>query len=148
MIRMTLACLFFPVFAFAGDLSVESPMIPLAPPNAKVHVAYMTITNEGDTPKALIGVSAEGYAMAHIHKTEVTNDVVSMSAVDLIEIAPGQSVAFEAGGLHLMLMKPGAPLSEGDTVGLTLQFADGSTERVEAMVMKFKHGDGAHGHGS
>lgn len=153
MIRSAFACLLFPVAVFAGDLTIDNPMVPLAPPSAMAHVAYMTITNAGDTSKSLMGVSAEGYAIAHIHKTEVDNDLVSMSPVDLIEIAPGQSVAFEAGGLHVMLMQPDAPLAAGDTVGLTLEFADGSTEAVKAMVMKLKHrhvgqDHGSHGHGS
>ena len=148
MIRTVFACLLFPVAAFAGDLTIDNPMVPLAPPTAKAHAAYMTITNTGETAKELIGVSAVGYAMAHIHKTEVINDVVSMSAVDLIEIAPGQTVALESGGLHVMLMKPASPLSEGDTVGLTLEFSDGTTEVVEATAIKLKHGHGGHDHGS
>jgi len=128
-------------------------MIPLAPPGAKVHAAYMSISNTSDVAKSLIGVSAEGYGHAHIHKTEIKDDIATMSAVELVEIAPGQTVVFEHGGLHVMLMQPEGKQSEGDHVALELQFSDGTTEAVTAMVMKLGHGDHGshdahHGHGS
>ena len=111
------------------------------------HAAYMTLTNSGDATKSLIGVSADGYAMAHIHKTEIVNDVVSMASVDLIELAPGKAVTLESGGLHIMLMKPAAAIAEGDMVSLTLEFDDGTTQNVSAMVMNMKHGHRHSGHG-
>ena len=67
-----------------------------------------------------------------------------MASVDLVEIKPGQTVAFEHGGLHVMLMAPVAAMNEGDTVTLTFAFADGATEVVDAKVMRMKYGD----HGS
>lgn len=146
MIRSAFAMLLLPTVAFAGDISVESPMVPLAPPSAMAHAAYMTLTNSGDATKSLIGVSADGYAMAHIHKTEVVNDVVSMASVDMIELAPGKAVTLESGGLHIMLMKPAAAIAEGDAINLTLEFDDGTTQTVSAMVMNMKHSHG-HGHG-
>ena len=150
MIRTALAMCFLPTVVLASDITVENPMVPLAPKSVTTHAAFMTITNSAEIPYQLIGVSAEGYAMAHIHKTEVKDDIATMSAIDQIEIAPGKSVVFESGGLHIMLMRPETSLSEGDTVSLTLEFADGSTTAVEAMVMKAQHGaHGSHGgHGS
>ncbi|MCV3273296.1 copper chaperone PCu(A)C [Roseobacter sinensis] len=142
--RMALALLLVPATGLVADITVDKPIIPLAPPGAMVHAAYMTISNTDDVVKQLVGVSAEGYAMAHMHKTEVKGDVATMLAVDVLEIAPGQSVVFESGGLHLMLMHPEAPARVGDTVALTLEFSDGSTDAVSAKVVKMIHG----GHGS
>ncbi|MEM7670633.1 MAG: copper chaperone PCu(A)C, partial [Pseudomonadota bacterium] len=109
------------------------------------HAAYFTLANSGEAPRQLIGVSAEGYAMAHVHKTEVKDDIATMSSVDLIEIAPGQTVAFEQGGLHIMLMRPEAAKAEGDTVSLTLEFANGKTLSVAAKVMPVMGGTHSHG---
>lgn len=146
MIRAALAGLICPTALFAGDLAVDGAMVPLAPPGVMTHAAYFTLTNAGDAPRHLIGVSAEGYMMAHIHRTEVKDDIATMSSVDLLEIAPGQSVAFEQGGLHVMLMRPTAPLAKADTVDLTLEFANGERLFISAKVMPM-HGD-MQSHGS
>lgn len=144
MIRTALALMVLPGALFAGELSVENPMVPLAPPGVMAHAAYFTLSNSGELPRQLIGVSAEGYAMAHIHRTEVKDDIATMSSVDLIEIAPGQTVAFEQGGLHIMLMRPEGALTEGDTVALTLEFANGETLPVTATVMPMMGGKHSH----
>ena len=141
---LAIGLLMLPLPALAGELMVEDAMVPLAPPTAIAHAAYFSLTNEGDAARQLVGVTADGYAMAHIHKSEVVNDVATMTSVDLIEVASGQTVVFEHGGLHVMLMKPEAALSEGDTVSLTLEFADGTLYDVNAKVMHPHHG----GHGS
>lgn len=135
-----LAMMLLPVAALAQDLTVKDPVVPLAPPGSMAHAAYFTLTNTGDTARHLVGVSSDSYAMSHIHKSAVDNGVATMSAVDMIEIAPGQSVAFEHGGLHVMLMKPKAKLAQGDTVTMTLDFADGSHETVTAVVTRLAHG--------
>ncbi|WP_095590212.1 copper chaperone PCu(A)C [Actibacterium ureilyticum] len=129
-----------PGLAWAGDLTVSDPVVPLAPPGLMAHSAYMTLTNAGDVPRTLVGVAADGYAMAHIHRSDDSGGVATMSAVDAIAIAPGQSVTFAPGGLHVMLMHPAAPQAEGDTVTLTLQFANGEALPVTATVRRLKHG--------
>lgn len=146
MIRLAVALSLLPAAAIAGDLTVENPMVPAAPPGVMVHAAYMTITNTGETARQLIGVNAEGYAMAHIHRTEIKDDIATMSSVDMIEIGPGQSVSLEHGGLHIMLMRPESPIAEGDSVDLSLEFADGDVVPVSAKVMPL--GADSHEHGS
>ena len=147
-----LALVIFPTVGLADGLMVKNAMVPVAPPSAKAHAAYMELHNHGDALKALIGVTAEGYAMAHLHVSEEKDGVATMSAVSQIDIAPEQSVALMPGGLHIMLMRPSAPVAEGDTVAITLEFADGSTQAVTARVMKRDHAMHAdhsgHKHGS
>ncbi|KCV82301.1 hypothetical protein ATO10_07922 [Actibacterium atlanticum] len=139
--RFALALMCLPGLAFAEGLTIEEPMVPLAPPGVMAHAAFMQITNTGDSPRQLVGVSSPDYAMAHIHQTSEQNGIATMSGVDLIEIAPGQTVAFAHGGLHIMLMHPKAALAEGDTVNLSLLFANGAVEPVTAKVMRqHRHG--------
>lgn len=134
------ALLLLPTAVLADRLTVEQPWIPAAPPKAMAHAAFMTLTNQGDTPAQIIGVRAEGYMMSHIHMSDEKDGIATMSSVDMIEIAPGQTVALKHGGLHIMLMKPMSPKAEGDTVALTLEFSDGATQEVTATVMKKHHG--------
>ena len=73
--------------------------------------------------------------------------MATMTMVDMVEVAPGQSVMLMQGGLHIMLMKPAAPKAEGDSVSLTLMLGDGSTQTVEATVSKMMMTDMHAGHG-
>ncbi len=139
---ISLALLLLPLPAWADDISVSGAVIPMAPPSASVHAAYFSLTNNDEISRHLINVRAEGYAMAHIHKSEHKDGVATMSSVDMVTIDPGQTVAFEHGGLHVMLMNPEAPVAEGETVSLTLEFDDGTTRTFGATV---KHMMGGHG---
>lgn len=138
-----LAALLLPMSAWADGLAIDNAVVPLAPPTATTHAAYFTLTNTGETTRHLIAVHAEGYAMTHIHRSEIRNDIATMSPVDMVEIGPGQSVAFEHGGLHVMLMKPETNIGEGDEVQITLEFADGSTQAFTANVMRRQGGHGS-----
>lgn len=129
-----------PTAAASSDFQVVKATVPLAPPTAMAHAAYFEITNTGDRARHLIGVSAPGYAMVHMHLSEEKDGVATMSSVDLVELAPGQTVVFAHGGLHVMLMRPDGPLAEGDTVELGLEFADGETVPVVAEVAKPHYG--------
>lgn len=140
MIRSVLAALMLPSVACAGGLTVADATIPLAPPGAMAHAAYFTLTNEGGTDRELIGVAADGYAVVHLHRSEEKDGIATMSAVDLIRLAPGQSVTFAPGGLHVMLMRPEAALHAGDSVTLTLEFANGERLSVPATVMARDNG--------
>ena len=135
-----LAFLGLPTAALSGGLEVSKAMVPLAPPGMMAHAAFMEITNTGDATRRLIGANAKGYAKAHIHLSEEKDGIATMSAVDLVDIAPGQTVVFAHGGLHVMLMRPESALAEGDTVELTLEFANGETVPVAATVMKRHYG--------
>lgn len=138
-----LAMMLLPLAATAGELRVGDAMVPLAPPTARVHAAYMTLSNPGPTPVQIVGVSAEGYAMAHLHRSVIEDGIASMHPVHQLDIAPGASVALEHGGLHVMLMRPQSPLPEGAAVSITLELADGTTLPVTATVTKQSHAHGS-----
>lgn len=139
-LAVLLLALMMPLPASAGDLVVSGAFVPMAPPGVMAHAAYFHLTNDGNETHRLIGVRAEGYAMAHLHRSDDMGDVATMSAVDAIDIAPGQSIVFAPGGLHVMLMHPAAMQAEGNTVLLTLSFANGDTLAVQAPVRRLRHG--------
>lgn len=141
MIRsLTLAIAMLPGLAFAADLDITKPMVPMAPPGTMAHAAFLTLENTGIDPVSVIGASAKGYAMAHIHQSHEMNGVAMMHAVDQVELAPGQTVEFAHGGLHIMLMKPAAPQAMGDIVSIELVLSDGSRVPFDAPVMHMDHG--------
>ncbi|MEL6264846.1 MAG: copper chaperone PCu(A)C [Pseudomonadota bacterium] len=130
--------------ARAGGLAVSDAWIALAPPNMRAHAGYFTLTNAGETAVLVTGVAAEGYVRAMLHESRMSDGVMSMVHLDAIEVAPGASVAFRPGGLHLMLMGPGGPQTEGASVPITLTLGDGTTLSVEAEIRRRGGGHGGH----
>ena len=59
---------------------------------------------------------------------------MSMTPVERIDLASGEVVTLEPGGLHLMLFDLVEPLEVGETFELTLRFQDAPDEIVEVEV--------------
>ncbi|CAN0602503.1 unnamed protein product, partial [Ectocarpus sp. 12 AP-2014] len=129
------AALLCPTFGVAGGITISDAYVPLAPKGVMAHAAYMEVTNTGEATRSMVGVTAPDYAMAHIHLSSETDGVATMVSMDQLDIKPGQTVALEPGGLHVMLMKPAAPLEPGGTVTLEVQFANGETMAVSAEIV-------------
>lgn len=131
---LTCAFLAFACTAAAEGIKVENAYVPVAPPSAMSHAAYMTLENTGETMHSLIGVSAAGYGMTHLHESKETDGVAVMSMLNQLDIAPGQRVALKPGSFHVMLMRPEGSIALGDGVALTSNFANGEKIAVTATV--------------
>ncbi|MEP5153052.1 copper chaperone PCu(A)C [Planktotalea sp.] len=135
MIKLSaLALLMLPMAAFADGLSVSEAWVPTAPPGAGAHAAYFTLHNDGAVPRILVGVAADGYAMSHMHESKEADGIATMAMIHQIEIPAGKTLTMAPGGLHVMLMRPDAPLASGDIVQLKLTFVNGETLVVSAEV--------------
>lgn len=133
---LTLGFLACALPAFAEDIKVEGAYVPLAPPGVMAHAAYMSLENTGEAVRSLVGISASGYGMTHLHESKESDGVSVMSMVHQLDIAPGQKVSLKPGSFHVMLMRPKAAVGLGDEVPLVLQFADGKEIAVTATVKK------------
>lgn len=65
---------------------------------------------------------------------ESMGDVMQMVEVGRIELAAGDTVSLEPGGLHLMLLDLPEPLAEGSTFDVTLDFENGEDQVVTVEV--------------
>ena len=96
--------------------------------------AYLILKNHGSSAVRLVGVSCSA-AAAELHRTVMKSEgVMGMEPAGEIEILPGGELLFEPGGLHVMLVGLGQPLTEGDVVALTFEFDDGQELLVDALV--------------
>ncbi|MEM5475729.1 copper chaperone PCu(A)C [Pacificibacter sp. AS14] len=134
------AAMLFPLGAFADSQLSAEAWIPTPPPMAMSHAAYVTLHNTEAVPRVLIGVSSDTYAMSHLHETKEVSGMSTMSMLHQIEIPAGETLTMQPGGLHIMLMSPKQPVAEGDSVMLTLSFANGETLTVDAMVKARDYG--------
>lgn len=115
-----------------GDLTVQDAWARSTPDVGSRAAVYLTI--HSDETDELVGasVASEVAGMAQLHET-VTDGVTSMRAVDAIPVQTG-TTTLEPGGYHIMLMDLAAPLEEGQTFELTLEFQNAGERSVEVEV--------------
>jgi copper(I)-binding protein len=89
--------------------------------------AYVTLENSGDQPAALSGASSAAYADVMLHKSSSDGGMSRMAMVDSLTVPAHGKAVLAPAGYHLMLTTAVHPVKPGDTVRLSLKFADGST---------------------
>lgn len=62
------------------------------------------------------------------------SDVMTMQAVDAVDVPADGKVAFEPGGLHVMLVDLADPLQRGESFEVTLTLASGESLTVDVEV--------------
>jgi copper(I)-binding protein len=121
-----LVLLLFLSSASAGDLlDITGSWIREAPPTSSVLAAYMTLRNRSDTAVNIISISSPDFAQVEMHRTVVEGGMARMLPVAVIEVPVTGELVLEPGGLHLMLIEPKHPLTEGDFVKLYMELGNG-----------------------
>lgn len=137
--KLTLICLLSCLAMTAcaeGDaaLEVTDAYVRQPPPGMKMTAGFATLRNPGSEKVVLTGASGEGFGSVSIHRTEVVDGVARMRSVSQLEIGPGESVALEPGGLHLMLMGAKGAVAAEETISITLMLSDGSEQVIDMPV--------------
>ena len=131
----------------AGNpVEVHEAWVPQAPPVAMMHAGYLQITNHSDQAVAIIAAESADYESVEIHKTVTKDGMSRMIKQDEVVIAPGKSLSFERGGLHLMLMHPKRKLAVGDNTQIKLIRNDKQVITFTATVKAATLGDHDHSH--
>lgn len=133
----------------AGGLAIEGPWTRAAAKGAAATAAYLKIANKGAKPDKLLDASAaETAERVEVHETTVDDDgVAKMRAVPGgVAIAPGQTIAFEPLGRHLMLSGLKRPLEAGATVPVRLNFETAGVVEVPFAVKPVGAGAQHHDH--
>ncbi|MBR85326.1 MAG: hypothetical protein CMM29_00805 [Rhodospirillaceae bacterium] len=121
--------------AIAGEVQrVSDSWVRSAPPNVKMHAAYLTLYNHAATDVEIVGVESPQYERAEIHHSNVVDGVATMMKQDQIAIAPGGMLKMVPGGFHVMLIKPKQPVRDGDKIDLKFHFSDGTALTFDAEV--------------
>lgn len=126
-----------------AEITVDDPWIREAPPGASALAGYLTLENQTDETRRLVGGESPAFGRVELHRTEQDDGVMRMRQAEHFEVSPGERFVLTTGGAHLMLMRPKRRLSAGDTVPVVLHFDDGST--VDATFTVRHGGHDAHG---
>ena len=99
----------------ATDVVVTAPGagMPMA-------AGYLRIGNRSGNDIRITRVSSPEYGSVEMHETVIEDGVARMRAIPVLEVADGETVVFERGGKHLMLMQPA-----GEPRTITLNFYSG-----------------------
>lgn len=125
-----------PVLAGGEDVAVEGAWSRASIGTSRPGVAYMTLRNEGTEPVVVTGLRTDLAGMPMIHTTSTdAQGVTRMSHMEEVEIAAGEAVSLEPGGLHVMLMDLQRPMVEGESYTLSLDFADGAEVSVDVPIL-------------
>ena len=111
-----------------------------ATPGVDVAAAYLTLRNTGSQPVVVTGVRSPAAASAMIHETTLINGESTMRPRESLRIAPGETVRFAPGGLHIMLHGLKRPLAVGEEVPVTVLFEGGGSVTALARVRPLDDG--------
>lgn len=119
---------------WAGDLDVSNPRVRWLPGDLPL-AGYFRLDNRGDGARRLTGAASDAFGRVMIHRSIREDGQSRMEHVGEVVVAPGKSVSFAPGGLHLMLMKRRGNIAPGDAVAVELQFDDGERLTVDFRVV-------------
>lgn len=99
-------------------------------PGALPAGGYAVLDNTGDKPRILTGASSPDYRRVMLHQSTMHDGMSHMQAVKQLKLPAHATVKLAPGGYHLMLMQARHPVKAGDSVPVTLHFADGHSLEV------------------
>ena len=132
----------------AGDLEITAAWMRATLPGQPVAAGYMIIENKGSEPDRLLSASSTATPMTEVHNMAMDGDIMKMAELnDGLEIPAGGKVELKPGGTHIMFMDLKQGFKEGETVRMTLKFANAGEADIDLPVqaagskeMQPKHG--------
>ncbi len=112
--------------AVAGDVLAMHPFARATAPKAPNGAAFMVLMNQGAQDQALIGASSSVAERVELHAHQNDNGVMKMREVEQVPLPAGEEVILQPGAYHIMLFGLQAPLKQGESLTVTLEFANGS----------------------
>jgi copper(I)-binding protein len=102
-----------------------------AVPGSLMRAGYLTLTNNTDAAITIDKVTSPEFGSVEMHETIIEDGIAKMRAIALLSIPAGESVHFERGGKHLMLLQAAERI---DTV--TLQFHAGNAMLLSVVAIQ------------
>jgi copper(I)-binding protein len=121
----------------AENIFVKDAWVRGVPPSAKTTAAFMIIQNKGSDEMVLDSATSELAETVQIHTMEQVGEIMKMREVSEISIPAHGQTALAPKGYHIMLIGLLRPVVEGEMIPLLLNFADGTTVKVDGIVRKW-----------
>ncbi|MBT5330203.1 MAG: copper chaperone PCu(A)C [Porticoccaceae bacterium] len=109
-------------------------------PGQSVSAGYLSITNAGDEDDRLISLSTEAAAMVQVHESAMSDGMMTMRHIESLLIPAGETIEFQPGGLHLMIMGVDQEAFSSDSIDLQLSFESGAVLSVSLPIKSMLSG--------
>lgn len=93
---------------------------------------YFVIHNDMREADELTGISSDIAEAIEVHESMLDGDVMQMQQLESVPLPAGAEIAFEPGGLHVMLIGIKNDLKIGDRVEIILHFKN--AEDVKLLI--------------
>lgn len=121
--------------AYAGDdIVVRDAWVRAPVLEGRPAAGYFVIENRGERAHVLTGAAADAAERVELHTHIRDGDRMMMRPVDSVDVSAGETFTFKPHGHHLMIFGVES-VTPGDSVSLTLTFADHDPVRTEARVV-------------
>lgn len=104
----------------AGDLRVIAPT-----PASRNAAGYLSISNDRDEVLVISALASPQFEQVELHETRVENGIARMRKLGDVTVGPRQTLEFEEGGKHLMLIGPVDALAVGMPVTVEIGYDAG-----------------------
>jgi copper(I)-binding protein len=119
--------------AAKANIEVNDAWARATPANATTGAVYFRVVSIKDADR-MIGAKAAMSEKAELHSTTTANGQTRMAAVTAVPIPAMGTVGFTPAGNHLMLTGLKAPLRQGDSFLVQLDFEKAGTHTVVVRV--------------
>ena len=105
-----------------APLTASNVIVTQAVPGMAMSAGYFELTNNSGQAISITHVTSPEFASVEMHETIIKDEVAHMTPLGTLTVQSGETVSFEPGGKHLMLMRP-----SDDIDSVTLQFFAGES---------------------
>ena len=119
----------------ANAICIEQAWMRATPAGAQNAAVYFSLANKGDAEDTLVSVTTPAAALAMVHRTTLTGNIVRMEAAAHVAVLPHSHLVLGPRGYHVMLMGLTAQLKQGMTIPLTLNFAGRESITTDVPVL-------------
>jgi copper(I)-binding protein len=126
MVSLFAACSVEHVPLVASDVLITKPL-----PGTQMTAGYFTLSNNTTQEIKITHVTSPEFESVEMHESVLEDGIVRMYALADLTILAGETVRFEPGGKHLMLMRP---IGENDFVMLEFRAGKAIVLTVNAAL--------------
>lgn len=106
---------------------------------------YLTITNNGDEDDHLVSVDSDIAQVVEIHNVEMVDGVMKMDPMlDGLHVPAGETIVFEPGSYHVMLIGINESLIDGEDFTATLNFENAGSVEVTVPIYALEPDEDEH----
>jgi copper(I)-binding protein len=124
--RLTLAVLLALLVTACAEvkapLTASNVIVTQAMPGTTMSAGYFVLTNNSEQAISITHVTSPEFASVEMHETVIKDEVARMISLGTLTVPAGETVTFERGGKHLMLMR-----AADDIDSVTLHFYAGES---------------------